>query len=283
MVSPRLCGGMLVAMPTAMPLEPLTSRFGKRAGRTCGSCKLVVVGLEVDGLLVEVAQQLHGGFVETSLGVTHGSRRVAVDRAEVSVTVDQRKSHGERLGEAHHRAVHGRIAMRMILADDVADRTGGLHMGFRGHVAGLVHRVEDAAMNGLQTVANVGQRTRDDDAHGVLEKRRLHLLAEVGGAHDGAFSAVGVFDDGSVRIGHVDDHRLSALFLGNEAPRFLQSYNSLRINGRNTVASQTTRLNVQESDVTRVLLDELLTRFNLIAHKLAHHALGLGGVVDVHL
>jgi hypothetical protein len=38
--SRRLCGGMFVAMPTAMPTEPLTSRFGKRAGRTVGSCVL---------------------------------------------------------------------------------------------------------------------------------------------------------------------------------------------------------------------------------------------------
>ena len=36
-VSPRLCGGMFVAMPTAMPEEPLTSRFGNRDGRTLGS------------------------------------------------------------------------------------------------------------------------------------------------------------------------------------------------------------------------------------------------------
>ena len=36
--SRRLCGGMFVAMPTAIPCEPLTSRFGKRAGRTTGSC-----------------------------------------------------------------------------------------------------------------------------------------------------------------------------------------------------------------------------------------------------
>ena len=36
-VSPSWCGGMFVAMPTAMPVEPLTSRFGKRAGRTSGS------------------------------------------------------------------------------------------------------------------------------------------------------------------------------------------------------------------------------------------------------
>ncbi len=35
--SPRLCGGMFVAIPTAIPLEPLTSRFGKRVGRTSGS------------------------------------------------------------------------------------------------------------------------------------------------------------------------------------------------------------------------------------------------------
>ena len=35
--SPRLCGGMLVAMPTAMPPAPLTKRFGNFAGRTVGS------------------------------------------------------------------------------------------------------------------------------------------------------------------------------------------------------------------------------------------------------
>ena len=37
MTSPRLCGGMLVAMPTAMPPAPLTKRFGNFAGRTVGS------------------------------------------------------------------------------------------------------------------------------------------------------------------------------------------------------------------------------------------------------
>ena len=35
--SPRLCGGMLVARPTAMPETPLTSRFGNCAGNTTGS------------------------------------------------------------------------------------------------------------------------------------------------------------------------------------------------------------------------------------------------------
>ncbi len=35
--SPRLCGGMLVAIPTAIPAEPLTSRLGNRLGSSSGS------------------------------------------------------------------------------------------------------------------------------------------------------------------------------------------------------------------------------------------------------
>ena len=35
--SPRLCGGMFVAIPTAMPCDPFTSRFGNRDGSTTGS------------------------------------------------------------------------------------------------------------------------------------------------------------------------------------------------------------------------------------------------------
>ena len=38
-ISLRLCGGMFVAMPTAIPVDPLTSRFGKREGSTCGSLR----------------------------------------------------------------------------------------------------------------------------------------------------------------------------------------------------------------------------------------------------
>ena len=38
--SPRLCGGMFVARPTAMPDAPLTSRFGNWAGSTTGSWHL---------------------------------------------------------------------------------------------------------------------------------------------------------------------------------------------------------------------------------------------------
>ena len=35
--SPRLCGGILVAIPTAIPPAPLTKRFGNCDGKTVGS------------------------------------------------------------------------------------------------------------------------------------------------------------------------------------------------------------------------------------------------------
>jgi hypothetical protein len=38
--SAKLCGGMEVAMPTAMPEPPLTSRLGSFDGRTLGSVRL---------------------------------------------------------------------------------------------------------------------------------------------------------------------------------------------------------------------------------------------------
>ena len=40
MTSPRLCVGMLVASPTAMPLAPFTSRLGNLPGSMSGSSRL---------------------------------------------------------------------------------------------------------------------------------------------------------------------------------------------------------------------------------------------------
>ena len=35
-----LCGGMLVAIPTAIPLEPLISKLGILVGKTAGICSV---------------------------------------------------------------------------------------------------------------------------------------------------------------------------------------------------------------------------------------------------
>jgi len=56
MISVRLCGGMFVAMPTAIPFDPFTSRLGMREGehvRLELRCRHSS-GRKVDGFLVQI-------------------------------------------------------------------------------------------------------------------------------------------------------------------------------------------------------------------------------------
>jgi hypothetical protein len=55
---------------------------------------------------------------------------------------------------------------------------GALLVVLQSHLA---HGVEHAAMDGLQTVANVGQSAANDDRHRVVEIRPAHLVFDVDG------------------------------------------------------------------------------------------------------
>ena len=65
--------------------------------------------------------------------------------------------------------------MGVVPAQHVAHAGGGL---LKGAVMGqivLIHGVEDAAVDRLQAVPHVGERTAHNDAHGVLNVGFLHL------------------------------------------------------------------------------------------------------------
>jgi hypothetical protein len=124
--SPRLCGGMLVAMPTAMPPEPLTSRFGTRDGRTVGSFSESSKFGRSRRTPCRCRREARSRARQARLGVAVGRRRVAVDRAEVALAVDERVAHREVLREADHRVVDAGVAVRVVLAEHVADDRGAL-------------------------------------------------------------------------------------------------------------------------------------------------------------
>ena len=101
--SAALCGGIEVAMPTAMPCAPLASRFGNAPGRTTGSCGLaVIVRTEIDRVLVDAVEQQPRDFGHARFGVTIGGGIIAVDVAEIALAVDQRIARGKILREPHH-------------------------------------------------------------------------------------------------------------------------------------------------------------------------------------
>ena len=139
----------------------------------------VVVGNEVDRLLVEVLEQRVGDPGHPDLGIAHRGRRIAVHGAEVALAVDQHLAHGERLGHADDGVVDRRLAVGVVLPDHVADDPGRLLVGPVPVVPELAHRIENAPVHRLQTVPHVGQGPPHDDAHRVVEVGLPKLLLDV--------------------------------------------------------------------------------------------------------
>ncbi len=139
----------------------------------------VVGGPEGDGLAGELVEQIGGERLRAALGVAVGGGRVAVERAEVPVAVDQHVAQREVLRHAHQRLVDRRVAVRVVAAHDGAHdlrALGVLRLVVQAQV--VPHPVEDAALHRLQAVAHVGERARGDHAERVVEIAAPRLLVE---------------------------------------------------------------------------------------------------------
>ena len=143
--------------------------------------RVVEVGDEVHDILLNVGHHLIRNLREPRLGVTVSRRAVAVHVAEVAVAADERIAIGEGLRHAHHRAVHGAVAVGMIATQHITDRGRTLAERLVVGEIVLVHRVEDAALTRLHTVAHIGQRAAGDDAHRIFDKALTHLFLNVNG------------------------------------------------------------------------------------------------------
>jgi cell division protein ZapA (FtsZ GTPase activity inhibitor) len=141
----------------------------------------VIVVLEIDRVLVDIVQQVRGHTRHAAFGVAHGCRRIAVDRAEVTLTINQRHAHGERLRHAHKRVIDRLVAVRVPAADHIADDVGGLPEGLVVRVAAFICSKQDAAVNRFQPVAHVRKRTAHDHAHRVIEVRLLQFRGDGNG------------------------------------------------------------------------------------------------------
>ena len=138
----------------------------------------VVVLDKIDRFFVDVRQDLVRDPRHPYFGIAHRCRRIAIDRTEVTLPVDQQITHGKRLGHADHRVVNSSITVRMVLADHVADDASRLLVGLVVVVAEFAHGIQHASMYRLQAIANIRQGSSDDDAHRVVEIGLLHLLFE---------------------------------------------------------------------------------------------------------
>ena len=153
----------------------------RQAGRhPCGFFQRAVkIGCPVHGALAQFAQQHFGDGGQLGFGVTHrGERLGIVRRAEVALAFDQRIAVRKRLRHQHQRFVAGAVAVRVVLADHVADGACGLLRLGAGVQAELAHRIDDAPLHRLQPVADEGQGAVQHHVHRVVEVGALGVLAQ---------------------------------------------------------------------------------------------------------
>ena len=113
------------------------------------------VRAKIDGILLDVVDEAHRHRGHARLGVPVCGRRIAVDRAEVTLAVDERIAHHPRLGQAHERVVDRRVAVRVVLPEHLTDDRRALLIARPGGHARVEHRPEDAALRRFQSVPDV--------------------------------------------------------------------------------------------------------------------------------
>ena len=157
---------------------PDHQQIGETAGKHVRFLERIVeIQRERHGVFIEIAQKLQRERLQPRLGIAHGGGGIAVHRAEIAVSVDERATHVEILRHAHHGVIDGRIAVRVIFTHTVADDTRRLFVRLVGREPHLVHGVQNAPLHGLQTVFDAGKRTVKDDELRIREHGlRQHLF-----------------------------------------------------------------------------------------------------------
>ncbi len=69
--------------------------------------------------------------------------------------------------------------MRVVRAQHRTNGIGRLAVCMAGVIAALMHGIQNTAVDRLQTVAHIRQRTGYDDRHGVIQKCGLDLLFDI--------------------------------------------------------------------------------------------------------
>ena len=141
--------------------------------------RLIKVRDKIDRVFIDIGDHLRGDLRQARLCVSHSRGAVAVDRAEVAVSVDQRIARRPLLSHVDEGPVDGGVTVRVIFTHRITDDTGAFTMRLIRTVVQLDHGVQNAALNRLESVADVRQRARSDNAHRVIDIRALHRLLQI--------------------------------------------------------------------------------------------------------
>ncbi len=184
--------------------------------------RFVEGGDEVDRILVDIGKQRSGNASQPTFGVAVGGRGIAIYRPEVTLTIDQRVTHAEVLGHPYQRVINAGISVGMVLTQHFAHHGRALFIRGATVQVQVLHRIQDAAVHGLESVAHVWDGATDDDAHCIVQIGRLHFVLQVNGNFVGIcrrdFVGHRVFQKKRGRLGASNDAGPSGVNIPDAAP-----------------------------------------------------------------
>ena len=128
------------------------------------------------------------------------------------MAIHQRITEGERLSQTDERQIQSGVAVGVIFTHDVADDTSALLVRFVRLHAFFIHAIDDAALNRLEAVADIGDGAAYDDGHRIIEEGGPDFACDV---------AVGQAWDDAADGGFFPEHRVGRL------PSFVRSGDGL--------------------------------------------------------
>ena len=138
----------------------------------------IIIGDEINSVTVNITEQVFSNPGEARFRVAHCGWRVTIDRPEIALPVHQPDTHGKFLRHAHHAFINRAIAVGVIITHDITDNPGGFAVRLGPVITALHHRIENAAMNRLKPVTNIGESAGNDDAHCVIQIGFPHFLGD---------------------------------------------------------------------------------------------------------
>ncbi len=129
----------------------------------------IVVGAIVYRVFGQTFEHRFGNHCHARFCVTRGGRVIAVDIAEVALSVNERIAHVEVLCEASHRIIDRSITVRVEITHCVARNLCRLEETACRTEAQAAHRIEDTAVHGFEAITGIGQRTVHDRGERIGE------------------------------------------------------------------------------------------------------------------
>ena len=120
---------------------------------------IIKVVHHVNGLLIEVVHDVFTHLGKTALCITHSSRRVAIHRTEVTLSVDESISHIPFLTHTNQGAIYRRVTMWVVLTEHLTYNTRTFLIWFVTGVSNSQHTVKNTAVHRLETITYIREGT----------------------------------------------------------------------------------------------------------------------------